>query len=565
MKGKKLLTALVAGLMATSVVLTGCSKKEEPKENTKVEESAKTDAIDADQTINIPGYDFTSLDPSKDSDAESFTTLTNVYEGLMTEVEKDGKAVNVLTGAQDMKVSDDGKVYTFTLRDGAKWSDGQPVTASQYVFSWRRLVDPANAADYMSILADLGVLNAEDIVAGTKKPEELGVKAIDDKTFEVTLAQPNPYFESALSFKCFVPQREDLATAQKDEYGTDYTKMAYNGPFVISEYQKGAKIVYTKNDKYWDAANVKLQTANGLIINEEATLVKMFESKELDMTGATKENLKRLKAAAQNGEYQLYSSADTSVFYYVFNTKSNILSNAKVRKAISLSYDKQLQIDTVWQRFTVANGLVMDGINVGDKVYRQEAPEPLKDVKDDPKQLLKDGLAELGITDASKVKVKLLMGPSTTTGQAQSQFFQSQMKENLGLDVEITFAVDGPAYFQDRTKGNFDICAGGWGADYNDASSFFGVFLTGNGNNNGKYSNPEYDKLVKAAAVETDSAKRCQLYNQAEKILLVDDAAISPYFYKDVNSFRQNYLKGVYVTKFTGYYDLKGAYVQGKE
>lgn len=569
MKKKKIVTAIVALLMVSSIALTGCSKKDEPASDnttgqTTTDDAGKTADIDADQTINVPGYDFTSLDPSKDSDAESFTTLTNVYEGLMTEVLKDGKAETVLAGATDMKVSDDKKVYTFTLRD-EKWSDGKPVTASDYVFSWRRLADPATAADYMTFLGELGVVNGEEVAAGTKKPEELGVKAIDDKTFEVTLAQPNPYFEKAMGFKCLVPQREDLAKAQGDSYGTDFSKMVFNGPFVISDYQKGAKIVYTKNDKYWDASNVKLQTANAFIINEEATLVKMFQNKELDMTGATKDNLKMLKAKAQNGEYQLYQAADASVFYYIYNTKSKVLSNAKVRKALSLAYDKQQQIDTVWQRFVPAYGLVPDGIAVGDKIYRQESPEPLKDVKDDPKALLKEGLSELGISDASKVKLVLLLGPTTSTGQAQSQYLQNQLKNNLGLNLEIKFSVDGPTYFSDRSKGNFDICAGGWGADYNDASSYFGVFLTGGGNNGGKYSNPEYDKLVKQAAIEQDSAQRIELYKQAEKLLLVDDAAVSPYFYKDVNSFRQNWLKGVYVTKFAGYYDLKGAYVQGKQ
>ena len=550
----KRIPMLLLAIVMTASVFAGCKQKEAEK---------TTDKLDAKQEINIVGYDYTSLDPSVVSDAESFTTLNNVMEGLMVEVSKDGKATNVLAGASDMKKNADSTVYTFTIRD-SKWSDGVPVKAQDYVFSWRRLCDPATAADYMYFLDEIGVKNGLEVAEGKVKPDQLGIKAIDDKTLEVTLAQPTPAFEAALSFKGLVPQREDKFKALGDQYGQDITKMVYNGAFTVSEYQKGSKIVYKKNPNYWNAKDIKLSQANCFIINEPTTLVKMFETKELDMTGATGDDVKKLTDEAAKGTFKHVTGMEASVFYYTYNTKSPILKNAKVRLALSLAYDRQTQIDAVWKRFVPAYGLVPSKVMLGTSEYRSQVPEPLKDVKDDPKTLLAEGLAELGVK-ASAVKLKMIFGPATSTSKAQGDFIQQQMQKNLGIAIELSYAVDGPAYFKARTKGEFDICAGGWGADYNDVASFFPLFTSSNGNNNGKYSSAKYDELVSAAGKEMDPAKRVVKYQEAEKLLLVTDAAVSPYFYKDVHSFQHNYLKGMYLPLFGGYYDLRGVYVSGKE
>jgi len=550
---KRIIVSLLVMAMTASL-FAGCGKKVEEK---------PTDKLDAKQEVNVVGYDFTSLDPCAVSDAESFTTLNNTMEGLMVEVSKDGKATNILAGASDMKISADGTVYTFTIRD-SKWSDGVAVKASDYVFAWRRLCDPAVAADYMYFLDEIGVKNGLEIAEGKAKPDTLGIKAIDDKTLEVTLAQPTPAFQAALSFKGLVPQREDVYKALGDQYGQDIAKMVYNGAFTVSEYQKGSKIVYKKNANYWDAANIKLTQANCFIINEPTTLVKMFETKELDMTGATGDDVKKLTDEAAKGTFKHVTGMEASVFYYTYNTKSPILKNAKVRRALSLGYDRQTQINAVWKRYVPAYGLVPSKITLGTDEYRNQVTEPLKDVKDDPKTLLAEGLTELGIK-AADVKLKMIFGPATSSSKAQGDFIQQQMQKNLGIKIELSYAVDGPAYFNARTKGQFDICAGGWGADYNDVASFFPLFTTKNGNNNGKYSSAKYDELVSAAGKEMDPAKRVVKYKEAEQLLLVEDAAVSPYFYKDVHSFQHNYLKGMYLPLFGGYYDLRGVYISGKE
>ncbi|WP_163215862.1 peptide ABC transporter substrate-binding protein [Clostridium thermarum] len=583
MKKRKLLTVLMAAALSVTVFMTGCGKKgggettpspiagETPGSETPGQEEIK---LDADQTINVIGYDFKTLDPSLISDSESFTTLTNVYECLVRESVEDGVVVNKMAGAESFEVSEDGTVYTYKLRKEAKWSDGQPVTAKDYEYSWKRLIDPRTAADYMTFLEEIGVKGASEVIAAAEKGDaaidealaNLGVKAIDEYTFQVTLAQPTPAFESAVAFKCLAPIREDLVKAQGDSFGNDPATMVYNGPFVVSEYAKGSKIVYKKNPNYWNADSVKLETAIGHIINETATIVKMFEGKELDVAGASGDDLTRLKKLAEQGEYQYITGTDTTAFFNYFNVERPVIKNAKVRRALSASADRQQFLNVVFKRNIPSWGIVPAGMQVSGKDYRALVEEPLKSVKiDDVKALFMEGLKEEGITDPSKLKIELLNGPATTRSKAIAEYWQKTWKDTFGFELVLNFAVDAQTYFKERQAGNFDIVSGGWGADYNDASSFFGVFISSNPNNNGNYNNPKYDELVLAAAKELDADKRVQLYKEAETLLIVEDAAVLPTYYADIHQFRQNYVKGFYIPKFGGYYDLSETYISGKE
>lgn len=559
MKSKKILAAVLTCVMiSTTLLFAGCKDDPTP--------TPSQDKIDTDQTLNIVGYDYKTLDPALASDAETFTTFTQVYEGLVREVMKDGKVITELAGAEKITPNADKTVYTIKLRD-TQWSDGKPVTAHDYEFSWKRQSDPKLAPDYLTFLDEIGVKGAGDFENSKTSADTVGVKAIDDKTLEVTLKQPTAYFESALAFKGLVPGRKDLADAQGDKYGTDYKTMVYNGPFVISDYQKGSKIVYKKNEKYWNAKEVKLTTVNANIIEEPATITKMFENKELDMVGVgiAGDDLAKLKVKAEAKEFKYLPGVDTSSFYVYLNTQKGLLKNVKIREALSLAFNRQQYLDVVFKRNIVSNGIVPQGIMVGTKEYRKEVPEPLKAVKDDPKTLMKEGLAEEGITDPSKASLLLLNSKANAVRQASSEYIQKLYKDVFGIKVEIKYCVDSPTYFAERTAGNFDLCSGGWGADYNDVNSFFACFLSDSQNNNGKYNNPEYDRLVKEAVKESEAAKRVANYKKAEELLIVKDAALIPTYYQDIHNFQQNYLKGMYLPKFGGYYDFSRAYISGRE
>jgi len=557
MKSKKILAAVLTCVMlTTSLLLAGCKDKVETP-------TTPQEKIDAEQTLNIVGYDYKTLDPTLASDVESFTTYTQVYEGLVREVEKNGVVTTELAGAEKVTTNADKTVYTFKLRD-AKWSDGKAVTAQDYVFAWTRQADPNTAADYMMFLDEIGVKNAKEFSEGKVGADQLGVKAVDDKTFEVTLKAPTAFFESACAFKGLVPGREDLFKAQGDKYGTDFKTMAYNGPFIIGDYQKGSKVVYKKNETYWNAKAIKLQTCNANIIDEPATVVKMFESKELDMAGATGDDLAKLKAKAEAKEFRHNTGYDPSVSYLYLNVEKSVLKNAKVRLALSLALNRQQYLDVIFKRHYPAFGIVPQKMAAGTKDYRKEVAEPLKDVKEDPKKLMEEGLKELGITDPSKVELTILNGKQSSTSKALSEYVQKTYLDAFGIKIIIKYSVDNPTYFTERQKGNFDICSGGWGADYNDVNSFFACFTSDSQNNNGKYNSPEYDRLVKGAAKESDPAKRVEMYKKAEQEIIVKDAALIPTHYRDINNFQHNYLKGMYLPQFGGYFDLYRVYLSGK-
>lgn len=574
MRKHRLLAVILTLIMTASLVLSGCGKKtdtppaqtnDQPQQQEQQPAEQTGDKLDADQTVRVVGYDFKSLDSPAESDAETFTTYKQVFEGLATETE-DHEIV--LAGAESMDLSEDKLTYTFHLRKDAKWSDGKPVTAKDYEFAWKRLVNPDNAFDYMQLLYMIkNVPEYQDKKVGV---DEVGIKAIDDYTFQVTLSTPTPFFPNMLAFGGLVPQREDIYNQLGKDYGQAWDKIVYNGPFVISEYAKGSKIVYKKNPTYWDAKNVKLEKAECPIISEMATLVQMFQAKQLDQTGASGDFIEQLKSGMAAGGYDYINKPDAGIFFIMFNFKTPVLQNTKIRQAMTAAFDREGLLAAVYKRFIPAYGFLPEGLYAGDKNFRKEVPEePVKklieEVKD-PKALFIEGLKELNMDpDPTKVKLKLLVGQATSTSTAYAQYIQNQFQTKIGCQIEIQHAVDSPAYFQSRTKGEFDLCGGGWGADFNDVSNFMDIMTSNNGNNNGKYNNPKFDELIAKAAAEADSAKRVEYYKEAEDILLRQDAAVITTYYPDFQTFRYKWLKGFFMPLYGGYYALKDAYIQGRE
>lgn len=553
MRKNKLLAVLLMLALTATVALAGCSKQPA--------QTGSKDKLDADQTFKIRGYNFSSLDSAAESDAESFTTYVQVFEGLYSETPDGNKPAL----AEKTDVSADGLTYTFTIKD-AKWSDDKPVTAKDFEFAWKRLIEPEH--DYCHYL-DM-VKGVPEFIAGKGKLEDVGIKATDDKTLVVNLSTPTPYFTALLSFGGLVPQREDVFKSLGDNYGQAWDKIVYNGPFTITEYAKDGKIVYTKNEKYWDAANVKLQKAECPIIEEPATQIQMFQGKELDYVGATGDFIAQLDAGKDAGGYSHVTGTDGGSFYIIFNMQNPVFKSIKVRQALIAAFDKKAFLDTAYKRNIVSGGMVAPNIALGDKKYREVDGDPGPQVKfassiSDPKALMLEGLKEAGITDPSKVTLKLLMGSQSTLASTIAQFTQQQFESKLGIKIEIQFSADNPAYFDARTKGQFDLCQGGWGPDFNDVATYFGLWKTGDGNNNGKWSNAEFDKLVDEGAKELDAAKRLEEYTKAEQILVVDDPAYISTYYRDIQGFQYNYAKGLYLCTFSGYYILKNVYIQGRQ
>lgn len=515
------------------------------------------------KVMNFELADIKTLDPGRASDTASFTAVGAAFEGLART--NNGKVEKA--GAESWEVSADKKTYTFKLRD-YNWSDGKPVTAKDYVYGWTRILDPNTKSVYVDFLN--GVKNAKNFTAGKAKAEDLGLKAKDDKTFVVELERPIPFFEEMIAFPLLAPVREDIAKAQGDKYGTDPTKMVYCGPYTITAWQKGAKLTLKKNDKYYDKDAVKTDEVNLSVIKEMQTRYQMLMNKEIDAAAVTGEYIDKLKNDVKSGKISGIEQADPTSFYMMFNQtgKNKLLTNPKIRLAFSLAIDRETYVNKIYKRGFVSKGLVPTIIKCGDVVYRDKVQEPLKELLDqnkDPKALFIEGLKELGLDpNPSKHTVKYLPQDSSAFDKQSAEFFQNQWQSKIGVNVQL----DSAASFADSVKkahdGNFEIAMSGWGADYNDPDSFIGIFTKDHGNNYGKYSSDKYEELYKKILNETDNTKRLELFAQAEKLLVNEDAGIAPIFYKDRRNFFQNNVKGLQHPAFGATYELKWVYSEGK-
>jgi oligopeptide transport system substrate-binding protein len=322
-----------------------------------------------------------------------------------------------------------------------------------------------------------------------------------------------------------------------------------------------------KNDKYWDAKSVKLDTVTFNVVKEEAPRMQMFEGKQLDAAGARGEYLDKYKKLADNKELVYEHGNVASESYEFFNTQdpSKLFTNAKVRLAFSLALDREAFVQTVVKRGIPAYGWTSFAVASGDQEYRAAVPEPLKALKDkDPKELLKQGLQELGMDPNAPITVNYLSSGTDAVSRSFAEFDQNQWQTKLGVTVKLD-AVSDFAQFQDKINNlEYQIAGMGWGADYNDPMTFLDMFTTGNGNNNGKWSNAEYDKLIEQVSHETDFKKRTEIFAKAEQLLLVDDCAIAPTYYRDKNTFIHPYVKGLQLPLFAADYEAKYAYTEGR-
>lgn len=552
MKSKKFLAALLTATMLLSTALVGCGGSSDSKK--------PADGGKKEQSITLVTSDAKTLDTSKATDQMSFNAINAGMEGLTRyNNDKPEKAI-----AESWETSKDGLKWTFKLRD-AEWSDGKKVTAKDFAYAWKRILNPKTKAQYASFMFVLK--NGEKFYEGKAKEDEVGVKAIDDKTLEITLENPVPYFLQLTAFPLLSPLRQDIVEAAGDKYGTDPSKMVFNGPFVIEKWERGSKINIVKNAKYWDKDTVKIDKGTFQVVEEMPTRYQMFTNKQLDVTAIVGDHVQKMKDEAKTGKYDYIEEVDPSSFYMIMKQDgtNKLLTNAKIRLALSLAIDREAYVKNVYKRGFASKGLIPTGMFAGEKVYRDQVEEPLKSVTQDPKALFVEGLKELKLDpDPSKYTLRYLPQGGSTSDRAYAEFFQNQWKSKIGVNIKLDAAADFSDYLQKTESGQFEIAMAGWGADYNDPMAFIELFTTGNGNNNGKFSNKEYDDIVKKIQKEPDMAKRTELYKRAEEIIVKEQAGIAPVFYKDKRMFSQKYVKGLQLPDYGGLFELKWTSVEGK-
>ena len=556
MKRKKVITMVLAGVLASTMSLTGCgsstsSNKSTPKTADKV------------QYVNValPVGDVKTLDASKATDAYSAYILQESMEALAREEVINGKDEIVPDGASSWNVSSDGKTWTFHLR-ASKWSDGKAVTADQYVYSIDRTLAPTTASGYSYLLVGANIVGAADYNSGKITADKVGVKAINKSTLQITLSSPCAYFEKLLSNKLFVAQREDLINKYGTTYGTTAASLVYNGPFKITNFQNGDKVVMVKNDDYWDNKSVKLNTLTFLFMGDENARMNAFMSGEIDQTPVLSSNWQTKFAQENKYNEKMFNSPVTS--YIFFNTKNKYFSNVDIRKAFSLAIDRNEYVKVVRQGIgKAAYAWVPPSVLVGTTEFRSKVPEELKNDTENPKQLLATGLKQIGANpDPSKISITYLESGTDELSKEDGDFMINQFKTKLGVNIKVNY-MEWAQYEDQINIGAYDMSTMAWGADYNDPMTFSDMFETGAGAVVDYWANKQYDTLIQDAKSTMNETRRLADFTKSEKMLLIDQAVIAPTYYQQFPIFTSKIIQGMQIPLISNL-EWKYAYTSGR-
>lgn len=553
MKMKKLVALALAGAMILSAAGCGSGKSDD----TKKDSGSKTTA-----GVSYPGTpdeDMVTVDlraepPELNSilttDVASGDILRMVISGLY-KLDENDKPVPDL--AEDTQVSEDGKTYTMKIRQGEKWSNGEPVTAHDFVYAWQQISLEKTAAVYGFIVYQ-NLLNGEDVFAGKKDPSELGVKALDDYTLEVTFVNPLPYALHLFSFSSYYPMNQKAyEEIGPDKYAKDKDKIVTNGAYKIDEWVHDDHITLVKNEDHYNADNVYIPKVKYLMMKDANARMNAFKAGQIDCINITGEQMDQ----AKKDGLKLESYVDNSNWYLQYNTQKELLSSARIRQALGMAIDTKLFCDNVLNNGSIpATGVTPNGINGANNSNYTDAVGTITSYDaEKAKQLFEEGLKEIGV-DKKDFKLTFTTD-DTSNAQKNAAFFQEQWKQVLGIEVEIT-----PMPFKTRLanqqSGDFDIVFAGWSPDYNDAMTFLDMFTTGNGNNYGKYSNPEYDQLIADAVKEVDAEKRQDMLVKAENII-VNDGVVSMIFFQATTYAVSDKLEGMTRTGFQEFDFTDGA------
>ena len=542
MKLSKILS-VGATVLASAALLAACGS------NSSKESSSSKKTLNWTVASEIP-----TMDMSKATDATSFNQLSNTMEGLYR-LGKNSKLEKALATSE--KVSKDGKTYTYTLRK-SKWSDGSELTAKDFVYSWRRTVDPKTASQYSYLFS--GIKNADAIVAGKKKPETLGIKAVGKYKLVITLERRIPYFDKLMGFAVFFPQSEKAVTKYGSKYGTASKYMLYNGPFKQVGWT-GSNLSWkmVKNPYYWDKKNVKLDTITWSVQKTPSTAYNLYQSNKLDYTGLDASQTKQLKN--QKGYTELNQGA---TFYLQFNiAKNKYLANTNIRKALSLAVDRKGLTSSLGGNSVPANTLTptqLTDVNGEDYTKRisksAKSFYPASTNKNEAVKYMNKGLKELGV---SKFSFKIL-SDDTDAGKKTTEFLQSTFESTFGNKVSVSVQnLPFKTRLSRSTAGNFDIVVSGWSADFADPISFLDLFTSTNPENNGKWKNTSYDKLIADSKTTASTSKRWDDLTKAEDILL-NNVGVAPLYYNTNAALIRPTVKDVYQNR--GTWNFKDTYIK---
>ena len=517
---KRKMVCLLTALVSVALILASCGGQS--GEKTSAAGNANAEFIIGN------GAEPQSLDPAKIQGVPEHRINMALFEGLVTYDPKTGNAIPGV--AESWDISEDGMIYTFHLRN-AEWSDGTPINAKTFVDSWLRTLAPETGSQY-AFMINMIVKGAEDYNSGKADASAVAIKAIDDKTFEVQLTGPAPYAIDVIAHYAF----NAVPLHAIEKFGADWIKpgnFVGNGAFVLESWAPQEKVTVVPNEKYWNKENVHLSRITFLPIEDSNTAFEKYKAGEIDWN--TDIPVPRIDEVKQMPDYQV--APQLSTYYYIFNVKRGPLQDVRVRKALTMALDREELVEKITKGGQLATRSMvppMPGYTPGEGAGY------------DPEQA-KKLLAEAGYPDGKGFPVMTVIYNTLESHKLIAEYVQESWKRNLGVDIKIQ-NYEWKTFLDMRNQHDFDISRAGWVGDYQDPNTFLEIFLSDSGLNDGQYSNPKYDELVRKAANMKGGAERFQVLHDAEAVLLTEDQGMLPiYSYVSQNLIDTTKWEGWYV------------------
>lgn len=507
--------------------------------------------IDTTRTASIVlGSEPTSLDPAISLTIDARSYISNMYEGL-TNIAEDGTLTK--GAADDWKTNDDKSVYTFTLRDGAVWTDGSPITANDFKYSWLRVLNPETASGWASFL--YYIKGAQEYNDGTGTADQVGIEVVDDRTLKVTLASPNSFFGAMTALQPYFPVKESVVTAEPETWATKPETYVSNGAFKLSSWEHDSQIVVVRNESYWDRSKVYLSQINFKLFSEPAVVTSAFESGELTYVG---------KVIPSEQMKQVGDLKNSSFAYTKFlspNLNSAALKDESVRKALSIALDRQGIATTVGDSEPLLSFIPQGFTNTAEKVdFRKDGHKEAYLVSTSQVEEAKKLLASKGYTESNPLKLTYLTNTSGSN-VALAEVVKEQLKK-ANVEVEIQ-AYESKVFNAYRKEKKFDLVAASWAAEYPDISSYLYEFTSTDSNNYPGFKNKEYDELYNSLVTEQEGAKKYEIAHHAEDLVLNSYSVFPLYYQPDAYIVDVNFTD--YYQDSTGSLVLRNAYFKSEE
>ncbi|RST72238.1 peptide ABC transporter substrate-binding protein [Siminovitchia acidinfaciens] len=520
--------ALMGFVTAFMLLLGGCfSGETESKPDSSGGEKSGEEQSDGKKVLNLnnneePG----SLHPGTAQGTHDSWILEHAFEGL-TKKTPEGEIVDGM--AKDWEVSDDGITWTFNLKDDVKWSNGDPVTAHDFEYAWKHVLNPETASEYayqMYYLAGGEEYNSsENKDEYADLEEKVGVKALDDHTLEVKLAEPTPYFLDLTSFYTYYPVNKKVQE-ENPKWAQEADSYVSNGAFKLTEWNHKESMKLEKNENYYDKDKINLDEVNFVIIDNADTAWQMYQADELDLVYPLPPDVQGELSSKDDPEFEI--APDLAVYYYNLNNEVKPFNNVKVRKALSMGIDRKTLVEHVSQGGQQpAYGVIPGGIPDAEGDFQENSGDLFKEDAEEAKKLLKEGLAEEGM---DKMPEFTITYNTDENHKKIAEAIQEMWRKNL--DVQVTLENVEFQVKLDREKaGDYDISRAGWVGDYVDPMTFMDLWVTNGSFNDANWSNKEYDKNVKFAKSSMDEKKRMEALHKAEEILMDEMPIVPIYFY----------------------------------